>query len=103
MRWLSRDRDIDMLTRLIGLAAAAVLIATPVAATALTVTNQDKREHTLFILEEDDDWSATIQPGKTLRNLCTSPCSIAIGAKEELDLEGNEVVTIEDGRLIVIR
>ena len=92
-----------MLTRLIGLAAAAVLIATPVAATALTVTNQDKREHTLFILEEDDDWSATIQPGKTLRNLCSSPCSIAIGPKEELDLEGNEVVTIEDGRLIVIR
>lgn len=92
-----------MLTRLIGLAEAAVLIATPVAAHALTVTNQDKREHTLFILEEDDDWSATIQPGKTLRNLCTSPCSIAIGPKEELDLEGNEVVTIEDGRLIVIR
>jgi hypothetical protein len=93
----------DMLKTLLGLTAGAVLMATSVAAHALTVKNRDKTEHTLAILEEDDEWSATVEPGQTLRNLCASPCSIALGADQELDLVGNETVMILDGRLIVVR
>ena len=92
-----------MLVRLMGLAAAAIIIAGPISAYALSVTNRDKSKHTVIILEENDEWSATVQPGETLTNLCASPCSIAIGPDEELDLEGNEFVLIVDGRLIVLR
>lgn len=92
-----------MLRTLLGLTVTAAIMASSVAAHAVTVTNRDKTEHTLSILEDDDEWSATVQPGKTLRNLCASPCSVAISPDEELDLEGNEVVMIVDGRLIVTR
>jgi hypothetical protein len=101
MRCFARVRNTEMLTRLVAPLAAAVIIATPVAAYALTVTNRDKLEHTLFILEQDDEWTATVQPGKTLRNLCSSPCSIGIDPDQELDLRGNEAVELRDGKLVV--
>ena len=90
-----------MVRTLLSLATAVVILAVSVPAHALTVTNRDKRAHTLAILEQDDEWSATIQPGETLRNLCASPCSIALNPDEESDFEGFETVAIVDGRLIV--
>lgn len=71
------------------------------------VTLPDKRirppNNTIVILEEDDEWRATVEPGETLRNLCTFRCSIAIGTDEESDLEGTEAVIIVDSRLFVFR
>lgn len=86
-----------------ALAVAAAILAGSLPAYALTVTNLDKTAHTLAILEEDDEWSATIQPGETLRNLCVSRCSIALEPDEEADFEGSESVAIMDGRLIITR
>jgi hypothetical protein len=89
-----------MLRRLL---AAGPIMAISVAAHALTLTNQDNSVHTLEILAEDDEWSTTIQPGETLRHLCLSPCSIALGPDEELDFEGHETINIRNGRLVFIR
>ncbi len=93
----------DMLKTLLGLTAAAALLSTSIAAHAVTLTNRDKTVHTVTVLEEDDEWSATIQPGETLRNLCVSRCSIAIAPDEDRDFQGFESVSIVDGRLIVTR
>ena len=92
-----------MLSKFICLIGAAVAITAPIAAHAVTITNQDQSKHTLVILEEDDEWSATIQPGKTVANLCNSRCSIAISPGHDLDLAGNESLIIVNGRLRVTR
>lgn len=92
-----------MLKTLLGLTATAALLSTSVAAHAVTLTNRDRTVHTVTILEEDDEWSATIQPGETLRNLCVSRCSIAIAPDEDRDFQGFESVSIVDGRLIITR
>lgn len=100
---ISKARDTEMLKTLLGLTATAAMMSTSVAAHALTLTNRDRTAHTVAILEEDDEWSATIQPGETLRNLCVSRCSIAIGPDEDRDFQGFESVSIVDGRLILTR
>ncbi len=92
-----------MLKTLLGLTATAALLSTSVAAHAVTLTNRDRTVHTVSILEEDDEWSATIQPGETLKNLCLSRCSIAIAPDEDRDFQGFESVSIVDGRLIITR
>ena len=86
-----------------SLLAAGPIMAISVAAHALTLTNLDHSVHTLAILEKDDEWTATIQPGETLRHLCRSPCSIALEPDEELDFEGHEIINIRDGRLLFTR
>ena len=92
-----------MLSKLIGLSVAAAAMTIPMAAYAVTVTNQEQSKHTLVILEEDDEWSATVQPGKTVGNLCNSRCSIALDPGQDLDLAGNETLIIVNGQLIVTR
>ena len=81
------------------LLVALPMAMTSVGAHALTLTNMDRTVHTLAILEEDDEWSATIGPGETLQHLCHSPCYIAINPEEEREFEGHEEIKIRDGRL----
>lgn len=90
-----------MLKALLNLTAATAVIATSVAANAFTLTNRDRTEHRFTIYVEDDEWNITIQANETLSHICRSGCSIALGSDEDQDFEGNEIVNIIDGRLIV--
>jgi hypothetical protein len=95
--------DEIMLKELFSLTAAALVIATSVAAHAFTLTNLDGMEHMFTIYAEDDEWgqAITIQPNGTLHHICISGCSIALEYDDEQDFRGHEAVVIMDGRLIV--
>ena len=91
-----------MFKAFLSLTAAVAIMAISVAAHALSVTNLDSSVYTLSILEEDDEWSADIEPGETLKYLCNSPCSIALGRDKEWDFEGHENLKLMNGRLIFV-
>lgn len=81
---------------------AVVVLATTVAASAFTLTNRDKIEHSFTIFEGDDGWSGDIAPGESISNFCASGCSLYLDSDEdgEADFRGNETVLIWDGKLI---
>jgi len=93
-----------MLKGLMIPAVAVAVLATTVAANALTLKNRDRVGYTFTIYEGDDEWSGKIQSGETLSNLCVSACSISLDGKEdeETDVGDNKAVLILDGNLIPI-
>lgn len=93
-----------MLKTLIGLTAAAAVIATSVTAYAFTLTNLDRMRHkfTIYLDDDDDEWDITIQFNETLSHLCASGCTIAIEYGEEEDFQGHESILIIDGQLTTV-
>jgi len=83
-------------------AVTLAVLATTVAANALTLTNRDRIVHTFTVYEDDDEWIGKIQPSETLSNLCASACSISLDGKDdpETEFRGNETVLIWYGNLI---
>lgn len=94
-----------MLKTLIGLTAAAAIIATSVTAHAFTLTNLDRMGHkfTIYVDDDDDEWDITIQFNETLSHLCPSGCTIAIEYGEEEDFEGHETILIIGGQLTTVQ
>ena len=92
-----------MLKTLLSLTAATAVFATAVTASAFTLTNKDQMAHKFTIYVEDDEWDITIQAYETLKHLCRSGCSIAIGYGRERDFKGREIVFIEDGRMTIAK
>lgn len=91
-----------MFRKLMGPAAVAVVLATSVAAQALTVTNRDPSEYTLTVAPTDDEeQSITIAANGAMDVPCAKGCSISIGDEEPMDLMGSESVHIEGGKLQV--
>jgi cbb3-type cytochrome oxidase subunit 3 len=94
---------ITMLKTLLSLTAATAVFVTAVTAYAFTLTNKDQMAHQFTIYVEDDEWDITIQANETLKHLCRSGCSIAIGYGREKDFKGREIVFIEDGRMTIAK
>ena len=86
---------------LLGLAAAAVVMAASASAYALTLTNRDSSEHSFTVVDDESAQTVTIQPNETRNDLCSQGCTISLGETESMEFDGSETVMIEGGMLTV--
>jgi hypothetical protein len=68
---------------------------------AATVTNRDAKDYKLTVLEGDKSQSHTLKPSSVLQDVCPKGCIVRLNDSEndEYELEGTEIVSIEDGYL----
>jgi hypothetical protein len=78
--------------------AATVLTG---AAHAVSVTNRDEKEQKIQIVEGEIKKDHTLKPAAVLDGVCLKGCVIRLNDNDndEYELDGTEVVTIEDGYL----
>ena len=83
-----------------GLVILAALVGTD-AASAVSVTNKDDKDQKLTVVEGDAKADHVLKPNSSLDGVCLKGCVIRLGdsANDEYELEGTEVVSIEDGYL----
>jgi hypothetical protein len=83
--------------------AAGVLTALLWASTAnaVSVTNRDDREVKLTVIEGEAKQDHILKPSQELKEVCQKGCVIRLNDSEndEYELEGSEVVSIEEGYL----
>lgn len=89
-----------MTPKILGLGTAVAVLAFAFSAHALTVTNRDTTDQSLTIMEGTESSTVSIKPGETMSNLCANGCKVMLGAEEQ-QFDGQEVVTIEGGKLII--
>ena len=81
----------------------AMVLAGTSASAAISITNRDDKEHKLTIIEEDGKTKAdhVLKGNAVLENVCKAGCVVRLNDSEEdeYELEGTEVVSIEDGYL----
>ena len=79
---------------------SAALLQTS-AALALSVSNRDDHDHKVTIVEGSRSSDHVLKPDSTVENVCLKGCVLRLNDSEEdeYELEGNEVVSIEDGSL----
>jgi hypothetical protein len=70
-------------------------------ASAVSVTNRDEKEQKIQIVEGDVKKDHTLKPAAVLDGVCLKGCVIRLNDNDndEYELDGTEVVTIEDGYL----
>lgn len=87
------------ITALVVSVAAAAFGAD--AAAAVSLTNRDDRAHKITIVEGGSSQDHTLTPAAVLEGICQKGCVIRLNdsADDEYELEGNEIVSIEDGYL----
>lgn len=68
---------------------------------AVTVTNRDDNDHKLTIIEGETKADRVLKPNEALENICAKGCIIRLNDSEndEYELDGSEVVSIEEGYL----
>ncbi|MCL4767788.1 MAG: hypothetical protein KJZ80_16295 [Hyphomicrobiaceae bacterium] len=71
------------------------------AAAAVSLTNRDERDHKVTIVEGQSSQDHTLAPSAVLEGICPKGCVIRLNDSEsdEYELEGNEIVSIEEGYL----
>lgn len=89
-----------MCVRLLAVVLFAALVPTD-AAQALTVINRDDHDHKVTIVEGTRSTDHVLKPDAQLENVCLKGCLVRLNDsdEEEYELEGPEVVVIEDGEL----
>ena len=70
-------------------------------ALAVSITNRDDRDQKITIIEGATTKDQTLKPEGTIEGVCLKGCVVRLNDSEddEYELEGNEVVSIEDGYL----
>jgi hypothetical protein len=88
---------------LLAASAAAVVSSLLICggAGAVSVTNRDDKEQKIQIVEGEVKKDHTLKPTAVLDGVCLKGCVIRLNDNEndEYELDGTEVVTIEDGFL----
>lgn len=71
------------------------------AALSLTVINRDDHDHKVTIVEGSKAADHVLKPDAQIESACAKGCVVRLNdsEEEEYELEGNEVVFIEDGNL----
>lgn len=89
-----------MRVRLLAASLFAALMHSS-AALALTVINRDDHDHKVTIVEGPRSTDHVLKPDAQIENVCAKGCVVRLNDsdEEEYELEGNEVVFIEDGNL----
>lgn len=82
-------------------AACMVAVLTTTSASAVSVTNRDDKEYKLTVIEGDAKQDHVLKPSGVLEAICPKGCIIRLNDSEndEYELEGPEVVSIEEGYL----
>ena len=80
--------------------AIAVLLWSPVAH-ASSLTNRDDKDFKVTVIEGRAAKDQVLKPSAALEGICTKGCVVRLNdsANNEYELEGSEVVSIEDGYL----
>ena len=86
---------------LVALTLVALTLVAMSPAEAATVTNRDAKEYKLTVLEGDKAQHHVLKPSAVLPDLCPKGCIVRLNDSEndEYELEGTEIVSIEDGYL----
>ena len=81
-----------------GTVAAVLWVST---AHAVSITNRDSKDFKLTIIEGDTKQDHVLKPSGVLEGVCGKGCIIRLNDSEndEYELEGPEVVSIEEGYL----
>ena len=71
------------------------------AALALSLVNRDDHDHKVTIVEGPRSTDHVLKPDAVIENVCLKGCVIRLNDsdEDEYELDGNEVVSIEDGHL----
>jgi len=88
----------DFPSAAIGL-LAGLLMATD--AQAISIANRDDKDHKVTVIEGEAKADHTVKPAAVLEGICLKGCVVRLNDSEddEYELEGPEVVSIEDGYL----
>ena len=88
------------MSALLALICTAVSLF-PGTADAVSVTNRDSREHAITVIEGDAKTDHVLKASTSIDGICLKGCLIRLNGSEndEYELEGTEVVSIEDGYL----
>ncbi|HWK32168.1 MAG TPA: hypothetical protein VNR51_00625 [Hyphomicrobium sp.] len=68
---------------------------------ASSITNRDGSDHKVRVIEGNAAADHVLQPSATLKGICNSGCVVRLNdnPKDEYQLQGSDVVSIEDGYL----
>jgi hypothetical protein len=82
-------------------AALATWIVAAAPALAASITNRDDRPHQVTIIEGERKTEQSLAPAGVLEGVCSTGCVLRLNESDddEYQLEGNEIVSIEDGFL----
>jgi hypothetical protein len=77
------------------------LILSGVAASAASLSNRDDKEHKVTIIEGDAKRDEVLKPQQIVDKICLKGCVLRLNDSEddEYQLEGDDLVSIEDGYL----
>ncbi|MGO9544959.1 MAG: hypothetical protein ACLPPF_09205 [Rhodomicrobium sp.] len=76
----------------------APLATWPAYVSAITLTNHDKDDRTLIVIEGNKQSERLIKAGEKLE-LCEKSCVIRVPGGEDYGFEGTELVSLEEGLL----
>jgi hypothetical protein len=87
-------------SRALAISTIAALLMTS-AASAVTITNRGDKEIKLSVIEGSAKQDQVLAIGKVLEGVCQKGCIIRLNDSEsdEYELEGSEVVSVEEGFL----
>jgi hypothetical protein len=82
-------------------AGFVVLLLSTTEIAAVSLTNHDERDHKVSVIEGDTKADHVLKPSMALEGICPKGCVIRLDDNEddEYQLEGADVVSIEDGFL----
>jgi len=85
----------------VSVASAIVALLWASAAGAVSVSNRDGKEYKLTVIEGDASQDFVLKPSEMIEGICEKGCVIRLNDSEndEYELEGPEVVSIEEGYL----
>lgn len=89
------------MSRIAALVVSVAAVFGAEAAAAVLLTNRDDRDHKVMIVEGESRQEHVLAPSAVLEGICQKGCVIRLNDSEsdEYELEGNEVVSIEEGYL----
>jgi hypothetical protein len=81
--------------------AAATLAVASTSASAISITNRDDKDHKVTVIEGETKTDHALKATAVIENICLKGCVVRLNDSEndEYELEGTEVVSIEDGYL----
>ena len=86
---------------LVRVVSVIVLLSSSAAAHAVSITNRDEHDHKVTVVEGESRIDHVLKPSQTLNDVCAKGCIVRLNdeADDEYQLEGSDVVSIEDGSL----
>ena len=90
-----------MIAKTIVAGLVAIALSAPQALAVVSVTNRDDKDHKLTVVEGEIRTEHVLKPTQVLEGICAKGCVIRLNDSEndEYELEGTEVVSIEEGYL----